>query len=311
MGDKIADIIERDMGNIPLFVRKEDGSKEAFNQRKLFESLIKSGAEPHQAEKIVHQVIDQVREGEGREGYGGDPGANTTTAAEIYHRAYGILKHASRVVAARYSLRRSLLEFGPTGFPFEQYVAELLKAKWGYETLVGQMVLGGCVPHEVDVVAWNDKKLVMAEVKYHSDAGSKTDLKVALYVKARYLDLANTVFDYGGQHQKISEGWLVTNTRFTDTAITYAKCQGLNMLSWDYPADDNLQELIEKTQLHPVTCLTTLSQTDKRALMDRDIVLVKTLFDKRNELENLGFTKDQINELYDEAGEVLKTVPAN
>ncbi len=297
--------------NNPLYVRKEDGSKEEFNEKKLYESLIKSGAEPHQAEKIVTQVIDQVREGEGREGHGSDPTANTTTALEIYHRAYGILKDAARVVAARYSLRRSLLEFGPTGFPFEQYVGELFKAKWNYEVLVGQIVLGGCVPHEVDVVAWNPDKLMMAEVKYHSDAGSKTDLKVSLYVKARYDDLKDTVFDYGGIKQKISEGWLITNTRFTETAVHYAECQGLKMLSWDYPKTGNMQELIEYTQLHPITCLTTLSPSDKRTLMDRNIVLVKTLFEKKSELKSIGFTEDQINELFDEASEVLKTVPAN
>lgn len=297
--------------NAPLFVRKEYGSKEEFNEKKLYESLVRSGAEPHQADKIVRQVIDQVREGEGREGFGSDPSANVTTALEIYHRAYGILKDAARVVAARYSLRRSLLEFGPTGFPFEQYVAELFKAKWNYQILVGQVVLGGCVPHEVDVIAWNPEKLLMAEVKYHSDAGSKTDLKVSLYVKARYDDLKNTVFDYGDIKQKISEGWLVTNTRFTETAIHYAECQGLKMLSWDYPRKDNLQDLIEFTQLHPITCLTSLSPSNKRVLMDRNIVLVKTLFEKKDDLFSIGLTEDQIKDLFDEASEVLKTVPAN
>lgn len=297
--------------HIPLFVRKEDGTKEAFNEKKLYESLVKSGAEPHQAEKIVRQVIDQVREYQQEEIYNGNGEGKITTASLIYQKAYEILKNAARVVAARYSLRRSLLEFGPTGFPFEQYIGELFKAKWGYEILVGQVVLGGCVPHEVDLVAWNPNKLIMAEVKYHSDAGSKTDLKVSLYVKARYQDIEASVFDYGGIKQKVSEGWLVTNTRFTETAIHYAECQNLKLLSWDYPRQDNLQDLIEFTKLHPITCLTSLSQSDKRVLMDKDIVLVKTLFDKKDELTNIGFTAEQIEELLSEASEVLKTTPAN
>lgn len=294
-----------------LYVRKEDGSKEAFDQRKLYESLIKSGAEPHQAEKIVNQVIDQVRSGDSIFDSQSEHRSYITTASEIYHRAYDVLKGSARVIAARYSLRRSLLEFGPTGFPFEQYIAELFKAKWGYETLVGQIVLGGCVPHEVDVVAWNKEKLLMCEVKYHSDAASKTDLKVALYVSARYEDLKGTTFDYGDSKQNLKEGWLVTNTRLTDTAITYGECQGLKMISWDYPAVNNLQQLIENTQLHPITCLTTLSPADKRVLMDQNIVLVRTLFDKKPALQAIGFTEEQITELYDEASEILKTVPAN
>lgn len=294
-----------------IYVRKEDGSQEEFNDEKLYESLVNSGAEPHQADKIVRQVIDQVREGREKDIAGNDNEENVTTALEIYHRAYDILKNAARVVAARYSLRRSLLEFGPTGFPFEQYIAELFKAKWGYETLVGQEVIGGCVPHEVDVIAWNNQKLLMAEVKYHSDAGSKTDLKVALYVRARYQDIENTVFDYGGIRQKVGEGWLITNTRFTDTAIHYAECQGLKLLSWDYPQTDNLRQLIEVTQLHPITCLTTLSTSEKRTLMDQDIVLVKTIFDKKEKLAEIGLDENRISDLFDEASEVLKTAPAN
>lgn len=304
---------------LPLFVRKEDGSKEAFEQHKLYESLIKSGAEPHQADKIVRQVIESVREEmlhptEAQEGLNDillekHSDQISLTAAEIYKRAYAILKNASRVVAARYSLRRSLLSFGPTGFPFERYVAELFKAYYGYHTVTGQIVLGGCVPHEVDVVAWNNNKLIMAEVKYHSDAASKTDLKVALYVKARYEDLAHTVFEYGGIQQKISEGWLITNTRLTDTAITYGECQGLKMLSWDYPKVGNMQEMIEKTMLHPITCLTTLTENEKRILMDHQIVLVKTLYEQRRILEQLGFQKAHIDEAFEEAAEILKTVP--
>ncbi len=296
----------------PLYVRKEDGTKEAFDQGKLYDSLVKSGAEPHQGDKIVRQVIEQMREENAKRN------ARTTgkpheeilcTAGEIYHQAYSILKHASRVAAARYSLRRSLLQFGPTGFPFEEYIAELFRAKWGYEAITGQIVLGGCVPHEVDVVAWNKDKLVMCEVKYHSDAASKTDTKVALYVKARFEDLGNTVFDYGGINRKLSEGWLITNTRFTDTAITYAKCQGLNMLSWDYPEKNNLQQLIEATQLHPITCLTTISESDKRILMDKDIVLARGVYSKREILREIGFTERKIQELFNEVDEIMKTIP--
>jgi len=304
---------------LPLFVRKEDGSREAFEQHKLYESLVKSGAEPHQADKIVRQVIEGVRDEmlhpgtpqEGRIDLAIERHTDgiLLTAGEIYKRAYDILKNASRIVAARYSLRRSLLSFGPTGFPFERYVAELFKAYYGYEVLTGQIVLGGCVPHEVDVVAWNSGKLVMAEVKYHSDAASKTDLKVALYVKARYQDLSGTVFDYGGYKQKIAEGWLITNTRFTETAIIYGQCQGLKMLSWDFPKQGNLQDLIEHTKLHPITCLTTLSENEKRILMDHQIVLVRTLYEQRRVLEQLGFQKAHIDEVFDEAAEILKTIP--
>ncbi len=287
-----------------VFVNKENGSIEAFDQEKLYVSLVRSGAEPHQAHKIVTEVIDQVT-GEGKD----ESQGIFCTATDVYARAYAILKRATRVVAARYSLRRSLLQFGPTGFPFEEYIAELFKAKHGYDAITGQIVLGGCVPHEVDVVAWNDKKLIMAEVKYHSDAASKTDLKVALYVKARYDDLADTVFSYGNKERKIDEGWLITNTRLTDTAISYGTCKGLHLLSWDFPKVGNLQDLIEETKLHPITCLTSLSDEEKRQLLNKDIVLVKTLFEKTGALHELGYPKQKLDELLIEASEILKTTP--
>jgi hypothetical protein len=315
----------------PLFVRKEDGSKEAFDQKKLYESLIKSGAEPHQADKIVREVIGEMRQKmsdtkarahehktdhmaghiDGHENSHGKyiHEEFLFTAADIYHEAYTILKRSARVVAARYSLRRSMLQFGPTGFPFEAYVAEVFKAKWGYQAITGQIVLGGCVPHEVDVVAWNKEKLIMAEVKYHSDAASKTDTKVSLYVRARFDDLAGTTFNYGGIERKLTEGWLITNTRFTDTAIIYGHCKGLKMLSWDYPEKDNLQDLIEGTQLHPITCLTSLSDGEKRILMDKDIVLARSLYTKRPILREMGFSEKRIEGLLDEVDEIMKTIP--
>lgn len=286
-----------------VYVNKEDGSIEAFDQEKLYISLIKSGAEPHQAHKLVEQVIADVKEDNKREE------RVFCTASDIYARAFTILKRGTRAVAARYSLRRSLLQFGPTGFPFEEYVAQLFKAKYGYETVTGQIVFGGCVPHEVDVVGWNDQTLMMAEVKYHSDAASKTDLKVALYVKARFDDLSENVFDYGGKERKITEGWLITNTRLTETAITYGTCKGLHLLSWDYPKFGNLQQLIEDTKLHPITCLTTIDESDKKQLLERDIVLAKTVFEKLDVLHELGFKQDKIDSLLEEVGEILKTTP--
>lgn len=310
-----------------LFVKKLDGSFELFDQYKIKDSLIKAGAQEAQADKIVHTVIEAFLD-EGKHNHEKTDGSIEIfcSASEIYERAFALLKDASRVVAARYSLRRSLLEFGPTGFPFEEYVAQLFRARWGLHAVTDQVVLGGCVPHEVDVVAWGlrtdnvtgladndakEEKLIMAEVKYHHDPASKTDLKVSLYVKARYDDLIGTTFDYGGKKRKLSEGWLVTNTRFTDTAVTYGSCKGLKLLSWDYPENENLRTMIEDTLLHPITCLTTLSSGEKRQLLERDIVLAKTLFDEVKQMEVLGFSRDKIETVLGEVGEIIKTVPAN
>jgi len=290
----------------PVFITKEDGSTEEFVPTKLEESLLRAGAQPTMADKIVREIIEDIEKGvcepDAKNG-----GACTVNG--IYRKAFEMLKHMSMSAAARYSLKRSILEFGPTGFPFEDYIAEIFKAK-GFETLTDQVVLGGCVPHEVDVVAWNKEKLIMSEVKYHNEAGNKTDLKVSLYVKARSEDIGENLYEYGTfPKRKVDQFWLITNTKFTETAITYAECKGLKLLSWLYPAKGNLVDMIEETKLHPVTCLVSLSTQEKRDLREHDVVLCKTIYDDRNVLKKFGFSDEKIFKVVEEIGQIINLVP--
>ena len=257
----------------PIFVKKSDGTDEQFDIIKLEESLSRSGAQPTVIDKIIRTITEDLKN---RSEKLGNKAVCDVTA--IYKQAFSMLKKMSVSAAARYSLRRSIMEIGPTGFPFEEFVAELFKAQ-GMQTLTDQMVLGKCVPHEVDVVAWNKKKLLMAEVKYHNELAGKTDLKVALYVKARFDDLQNNTFRYGGKERKMTKGILVTNTKFSSTAIQYGECANLNMLGWNYPYKHNLHDMIIDADLLPVTVLTTLSQSEKKMFLANNIVLSRQLGD--------------------------------
>src|SRR3989344_4295584 len=88
------------------------------------------------------------------------------TTKEIYTHAFEILHREEKPVALKYSLRHAIMELGPSGFPFEDFVAEIFRAK-GFEAKTGQVVKGFCVEHEIDVVAWNEEKLIMVEAKLH------------------------------------------------------------------------------------------------------------------------------------------------
>ncbi|HLR91356.1 MAG TPA: hypothetical protein VK040_10390 [Balneolaceae bacterium] len=68
-----------------------------------------------------------------------------------------------------------------------------------------------------------------------------------------------------------------TNTRFTSDAIQYGKCVGLLLTSWDYPRGNGLKDRIDKSGLHPLTALTTLTKAEKTKLLDEGIVLCKEL----------------------------------
>lgn len=253
-------------------IEKANGKRESFNPEKLKNSLKRSGATPQSIERVIFDVESELHDG--------------MTTQEIYTRAFSLLNQVERRVASRYSLRKAIMDLGPSGFAFEDFIAQVLKTK-NFETITRQVALGACVSHEVDVVAWNSQKLVMCEAKFHNQLGIKSDVKVALYVKARFDDLKGNMFRYGGRVRPLDEGWLITNTKFSSTAIHYGVCKGLTMIGWNYPEKGNLQEMIEEGGLHPITCLTRLSSADKKILMDNQIVLCKQVKDNPNFLESL------------------------
>ncbi len=267
-----------------VFIIKADGDREPFSDVKLRESLVRAGAPRDVVEKIVKHIAGEVEDG--------------MTTSHIYQHAFGLLHKFERPIAARYSLRRAMVGFGPSGFPFEKFLTELFKKK-GFEALTGQIVRGTCVEHEMDVVAWNDTKLIMVEAKFHNELGAKSDLKVALYVKARFDDLLNESFFYG-KRRPLDEGWLITNTKFSTNAIRYGICSNLKMIGWNYPEKGNLQDLIEDAGLHPLTCLTSLSNNEKQFLLNKGLVLC-TAVKEPGVLESVGLRRDKINNVLEEA----------
>lgn len=262
-------------------IAKSDGTIEAFDSHKLLASLKRSGARPDIASHIVDEVQRRLYDG--------------ITTHEIYARAFDQLRREKKGTAARYSLKRAVLEFGPSGFPFEVYVARLFAAE-GYKTAVGQLIKGKCVEHEVDVVIKKESETIYAEAKFHNTPGFKCDLKVVLYVKAR-------IDDIGGR------GLVVTNTKFTSKAMEYASCAGLELLAWDYPHGSSLHERIDRAKLYPVTALTTLSRREKTALLNEKLVLCGGLGSQGDALARAGITGGRAQEVIEEAAALC--VPGN
>lgn len=265
-----------------VLITKADGERELFDPSKLDVSLSKSGATPAIRERVLQHVSRELKPG--------------MTTEEIYKHAFEILRMEERTpVAARYSIKRAVFELGPSGFPFEQFLAEILRAH-GWTARTGAILNGRCAPHEVDVLAEKGGRRVGIEAKFHNDQSGKTDIKDALYVHARYQDLQNSPEPVS----RTDEGWLVTNTRFTQNAIRYAQCSNLTLLGWDYPRDRGLLFMIEEAKVHPLTCLTTLSEGEKRRLLDNKIVLCKHI-QTGHLLEEYGVKPAQIPRVMEEA----------
>jgi hypothetical protein len=240
-------------------VIKADGEQELFDPVKLERSLSRAGATSTVRARILSQITHELRPLESTE--------------EIYRRAFALLKREERTpVAARYSIKRAVFSLGPSGFPFEQFLAEVLKAH-GWSVRTDVMLTGRCAPHEVDVLAEKDGRRIGVEAKFHNEPGGKTDIKDALYVKARYDDLRQAPT----RSSRVDEGWLITNTAFTRNAIRYARCSNLTIIGWDYPRTRGLIQMIEESRVHPLTCLTTLSEGEKRRFLENKIVLCKSV----------------------------------
>lgn len=268
-----------------IFITKADGTHEKFDVAKLENSLLKAGTPSKMAHEIIGHVLTELSDG--------------MTTKEIYRHAFEMLHRDEHPVALKYSLKRAVLELGPSGFPFEKYVAEIFRNR-GFITETNKIVKGFCTEHEIDVVAWNDQKLIMVEAKFHNDQSMKSDLKVILYVKARFDDLRKMTFRYGRERQ-LDEAWLVTNTKFSKTAIEYGSCQGgIVMIGWNFPPKGNLHDMLLEAKLHPLTCLTTLNGREKKALLAQGIVLCKSLVDNPGAMALVGLDAHDIKKVLEE-----------
>ena len=259
-------------------VIKADHSKEQFSETKVINSIKRAGIPSHLQEKVLSEIKANL--------YDGIP------TFEIYQTIMDALSKSEQPYSrARYSLKQAIMLLGPTGYPFEDFISRVLEEN-GYRVQTRQQLTGRCVTHEIDVVAEKDGEKAMIETKFHNNPGTRSDVRVALYVKARFDD----VKDKHG----FTKGWVVTNTKTTLDANAYADCSGMRIMSWNYPEGSSLRELVEKANLHPITMLTSLNASQKLKILEKHIILCKDLNADRKVLKILGLPQEQEKEVIDE-----------
>ncbi|KKQ74129.1 MAG: ATP-cone domain protein [Candidatus Woesebacteria bacterium GW2011_GWB1_38_5b] len=95
-------------------VIKADGTRESYNRNKVLDSIKRAGI-PESLNKLL---IDEIE----RDLY------EDVTTYKIYKHIEDFLgKSDEKYLKGRYSLKQSIMQLGPTGYPFETYVAEVLK----------------------------------------------------------------------------------------------------------------------------------------------------------------------------------------
>lgn len=268
-----------------MIITKADGATEEFKSHKLISSLKKAGARSEEIMRILMEVETSLKEG--------------MKTQLIYQKAFQLLRESADPVAAKYSLRRAVFSLGPTGFPFEDFLGKIFEAE-GYTTKRRLVLRGKCAVHEVDLAAYSPAETFIAEAKFHAKPGIKSDLQVAMYSYARYLDLQSTRIGKKDTNGVVTL-YLITNTKFTTAAIKYAECSGIKLLSWDYPKRNSLHDKIERLGTYPVTVLTHLSTTQKQYLLGRGFILCSDITKNPSILHELGLPKQKFDAVLHEA----------
>ena len=264
-------------------VKKRNGDLVDFDKVRLYRSIKKAGAEDRVANKVVEKVSSEIKSGDSTE--------------SIYKMAFSEISKMEERTAMKYSLRNALLLLGPSGFPFEQFVAEIFRRK-GHEVKTNIILNGKCVEHEVDVLAKKQNNNVAIEIKFRNDLKARIDLKVALYIKARFDDLlSKNIFS----PKRITGGILISNTKFSTKAIEYAECAKMKMIGWGYPRNGgSIQNLIDEVEIHPITCLPILKKSELKIFFKNNIISCRDLFNTEN-LSLYGIDKVRAAEIRKQA----------
>jgi hypothetical protein len=246
---------------LAIKVVKSNGEVEEFQPKKIIRSLLRAGASKETARKVVDEIEGTL--------YDGIP------TKEILSRVKGMIPKEETQLAMRYDLKGAIMRLGPAGFPFENFVSEILE-NYGYKTKLRTILKGRCVRHEIDIIAekmGGNLARAMIECKFHNLLGGAVDLKDVLYTYARFLDLNEA--SALGEGDRFDEVWLVSNTGASSDATKYANCRGMKLLCWRYPRGEGLERLIDKKGLYPVTILPSVDKETLDKLFSASVMLAK------------------------------------
>lgn len=272
------------------YIQKADGNLALFNRDKLVGSLVRSGATEEMAQSIADEIENDVFHG--------------MKTQNIYRKAFKLLRGGDKGAASNYHLRKAVMDLGPSGYALEHLVAKILQHQ-GYQVQTGVILQGNCVTHEVDVLAENEHEVRFIECKFHNQAGVKSDVKIALYVHARILDLTkNWKKTHQDDHRTISGG-LVTNTKLTEDARVYAACSGFWGIGWDSPHQMGLLQQLTDLRLLPITLIHSLTKREKEIILKKGIVICRELVSQSEVLFDSELDSNRVEKIIGEAKDVM------
>ena len=212
------------------------GQLEMFSKNKVFLSAKRAGASPELARQIAKDIESHVQEG--------------TKTSDIYKLVKKGLHRQDKSSGYRFTLKQAIKDLGPSGFPFEKYIADIYRAH-GYNVKTNVKIKGEYATHEVDFIARKNNEILVGECKFRKSSSDNIDLKTVLRVYARRIDIIGGIYFKGAPIKPI----IVTNSRFSTQVVKYANGHDIKLLGWRYPKDGGLEQMIEAEKLYPITIL--------------------------------------------------------
>lgn len=267
-------------------VIKADGSRQLFNQEKIIRTSIRMGASRVEAENIADEVEAKIYDG--------------IETKKVLKMVFKLLEKYKPAFKNRIDLRRalSLLKSKPD---FERFI-QILLSEHGYKVTPNRIIRGKCVEHEVDAIAGKNGRNYIVEVKHHYNYHTSTGLDESRISRAVFEDITEG-FELSLNKFKIDKAMIICNTKLSRHAEKYARCRGIDYICWSHPKESDLQTMVEKKKLYPVTYCKGMNKEDRNKLSSAGIILLRQIIDMPPEeiRRRTRINRDKINKLRERA----------
>jgi hypothetical protein len=273
-----------------IFVKKADGTDEAFNKEKVIRTCIRMGVTREVAEIIANKIESKIYNG--------------IETKKILKMIFRFLKKHKPSSKYHTDLRMalSLLKSKPD---FEQFI-QLLFKEHGHDVLKNQIIKGKCGEHEVDGIAKKNDRTFIIEVKHHFDYHTPIGLDTSRISRAVFEDVTEG-FELGLNNFRIDSSIIVSNTKLSAHARRYADCRGIKHMCWSSSHEFDLQSMIKEKKLYPITYLKGLKTHVREKLVSIGVLLLKDLIKKspKNLNKETGIPIETISSLINKAKTVI------
>ena len=132
-----------------MHVIKKNGDTVPYDPKKVMRSMSNAGVPEAAIDDVMRELDTRIYE--------------KMPTTKLYKLVFDLVRvKANKYAASIYSLKQAIMNLGPGGFVFEDYVARIFEIL-GKKVSVRQIFESMCVTHELDVVGTN----FFAECKYH------------------------------------------------------------------------------------------------------------------------------------------------